>query len=47
MKDAARILLGRTLPRLPILFLAAAAILLQTRQALSQITVDLSIKRTI
>lgn len=47
MKDAARILPGRTLPRLPILFLAAVAILLQTRQALCQITVDLSIKRTI
>lgn len=47
MKDADRILPGRALPRLAILFLATAAIFLQTRQAHSQITVDLSIKRTI
>lgn len=47
MKDAYRILPGRTLPRLAILILVAVATLAQTRQALSQITVDLSIKRTI
>lgn len=47
MKEAPLSLPKRTLPRFAILFLAAAATMLQTREALCQITVDLSIKRTI
>jgi hypothetical protein len=47
VKEAPLSLPKRTLPRFAILFLAAAATMLQTREALCQITVDLSIKRTI
>jgi hypothetical protein len=47
VKEATLSLPKRALPPFLVFFLVAAAILLQTRQALSQITVDLSIKRTI
>lgn len=47
MKEATLSLQKRALPPFLVFFLVTAAILLQTRQALSQITVDLSIKRTI
>lgn len=47
MKDAPLFPPKRDLPPFLVFFLAAAAILLPTRQAHSQITVDLSIKRTI